>query len=247
MNIDLSGQRALVTGGTKGIGRAIVDSLVAAGAHAVVIGSDPDGLQALSERAEVRGRIVCLCLDLADDEALNVQARRLGEEAFHILVNNAGVNVHGTVGTIPAGDFDRVLQVNLRAPFALCQAIVPGMAARGYGRVVSITSIFSTVSKSGRASYTASKFALAGLTRTLALDYAGQGVLANSVAPGFIETDMTSRMLREIGTREMVAAVPLGRLGQPEEVAALVAFLASPLNTFMTGQNLIIDGGFTSV
>jgi 3-oxoacyl-[acyl-carrier protein] reductase len=120
------------------------------------------------------------------------------------------------------------------------------MAKRGYGRVVNMTSIFSLVSKSSRASYATSKFALVGFTRTLALDFASSGVLANSIGPGFIETEMTRRMLGEAGIREMVAAVPLGRLGQPVEVARLTAFLASPLNSFLTGQNIILDGGFTS-
>ena len=142
--------------------------------------------------------------------------------------------------------FDRILRVNLRAAVVLCDALVPKMAERGYGRVVNVTSIFSQVSKSGRASYATSKFALFGFTRTMALDFAPRGVLANCIGPGFIETEMTQRMLGEAGIREMIATVPLGRLGQPEEVARFTAFLASPLNTFLTGQNIILDGGFTS-
>lgn len=242
MNVDFTGQRALVTGGTKGIGRAIVEVLAACGAFVVATGTDAGRLKSLSDVHNV----IPLELDLTDVASTERKADQLSGERFDVLVNNAGINFHALVGELDMKEFDRILDVNLRGAVVLSRAIVPGMAARGYGRVVSISSVFSQFSKARRASYTTSKFALLGFTRTLALDYADRGVLANCVAPGFIGTEMTERALGEAGKREMVAQVPVGRLGTPAEVANLVAFVASPLNTFITGQNLFIDGGFSS-
>jgi 3-oxoacyl-[acyl-carrier protein] reductase len=240
MEIDLSGQRALVTGGTRGIGHAIVGCLSECGAHVTAVGRDRALLDSLPRN------VVPLSLDLADAVQVERAAPALSAAKFDILINNAGINLHALIGELELAEFDKILAVNLRSAVALSRAIVPGMAERGYGRVVNITSVFSIVSKRRRASYATSKFALLGFTKTLALDYADRGVLANSVAPGFIGTEMTERMLGAVGIREMVAQVPVGRLGDPREVGALVAFLASPLNSFINGQNIAIDGGFTS-
>jgi 3-oxoacyl-[acyl-carrier protein] reductase len=241
VKIDFAGRRALVTGGTKGIGRAIVDVLAECGAEVVATGTDPSALSELENRPGIRA----VPLNFLNQGSLSSSISSLGTQ-FDVLVNNAGINLHGAVGDLDMSDFDRVMHVNVRGAVELCRAIVPRMAERRYGRIVNITSIFSQVSKAHRASYATSKFALYGFTRTLALDYATDGVLANSVAPGFIATEMTDRMLGASGIREMVTHVPLGRLGTPREVALLVAFVASSSNTFMTGQNVVIDGGFTS-
>lgn len=239
MNLDFGGRRALVTGGNKGIGKAIALRLAASGAEVTATGTDKSALASLSAAG-----IHSVSLDLSDDAAIGSFLE--SAPAFDILINNAGINRHAVVGDLSLDDFDDIMRINVRSAVALCKGLVPGMAARGWGRVVNITSVFSVVAKSARASYATSKFALAGFTRVLALDYAATGVLANAVAPGFIGTEMTRRMLGEKGIADMTAQVPMGRLGTPEEVANLVTFLASAENGFITGQNIVIDGGFTS-
>jgi NAD(P)-dependent dehydrogenase (short-subunit alcohol dehydrogenase family) len=164
-----------------------------------------------------------------------------------ILINNAGINKVGPFEDIALDDFDRIQQVNVRAPFLLCRAVLPGMRRKGWGRIVNITSIFSKVSKEMRAPYSASKFALDGLTAALAAEAASQGILANCVAPGVIDTDLTRAVLGETGIREMASKIPVGRLGKPEEIAAFVVWMAGPENTYISGQNIAIDGGFTRV
>jgi NAD(P)-dependent dehydrogenase (short-subunit alcohol dehydrogenase family) len=240
VKIELVGRRALVTGGTKGIGKAIAQRLAASGADVVAAGTDPAALEALKL---IHG-IVPAALNLSSEASIADFLATAGN--FDILVNNAGINRHALVGDLNLDDYDDIQRINVRAAVVLCKALVPGMAARGWGRVVNITSIFGVVAKAARASYATSKFALTGFTKALALDYAAKGVLANAVAPGFIGTEMTARMLGEKGIAELIAQVPVGRLGTPEEVANLVAFLVSGENSFITGQNILIDGGFTS-
>jgi 3-oxoacyl-[acyl-carrier protein] reductase len=186
-------------------------------------------------------------IDLADRAALSDFLDWATAQDFDILVNNAGINAVSSFAEIDDDDYDRVLEINLRAPMALCRAIVPGMCERSWGRVVNITSVFSVVSKAARGAYSSSKSGLVGLTAALSAEVAARGVLANCVAPGFIDTELTRRVLGEAGIAEMVADVPAGRLGTPEEVAELAVWLAGPRNTFMSGQNVVIDGGFTRI
>lgn len=242
MTFDLAGRRALVTGGTRGIGKAIAARLADCGADVVATGTDPVALAELDRMP----RVTSAALDLRDDSAIATFLAASVAAPFDILINNAGINRHARVGELLTADFDEIIRINVRAVMLLCRGIVPLMVERGYGRIVNITSIFAVVGKPARASYATSKTALAGFSRALALDYADKGVLVNAVAPGFIATEMTARMLGESGIREMTSQVPLGRLGTPEEVATLVAFLASADNSFITGQNIVIDGGFTS-
>jgi 3-oxoacyl-[acyl-carrier protein] reductase len=129
----------------------------------------------------------------------------------------------------------------------LCRAVVPGMRARRYGRIVNVSSVFGSITKEQRAAYSASKFGLDGMTAALAVEVADENVLANCVAPGFIETDLTREVLGQAGMDELAGRVPIRRLGQPEEVAALVGWLASEENTYLTGQNVLIDGGFSRI
>lgn len=230
-------RNALVTGGTRGLGAAIAQSLVKAGYEVTVTGTSPHG----------KGPEGCAYLSVdftnkAQLEALTQRAARLG---LSVLVNNAGINKVGLLAGYDPTDFVRLQQVNVVAPFVLCQAVVPGMRKRTFGRIVNITSIFSVVSKAGRSAYSASKSGLAGFSRALALEVAGDNVLINCLAPGFVDTDMTRRILGERGIAEVVSQIPMGRLANPEEIAKYVRFLVSEDNTYLTGQNIVVDGGFT--
>jgi 3-oxoacyl-[acyl-carrier protein] reductase len=248
MQLDFSGRRALVTGGSRGIGAAIVDALAGAGCEVIATGTDEKTLAAVRGAPESVGRKVRYQLaDFSNSASMESFAEKMKSERLDILVNNAGINRHASIGELSMTDWDEIIGVNLRAPTVLCRAIAPQMASRGYGRIVNIGSIFGNVSRTRRVAYTTSKFGILGLTRTVSLDYANRNVLSNLVSPGFIDTEMTGRMLSPSERQEVTAAVPMARLGRPEEIALAVLFLASDANSYITGQQLIVDGGFTSV
>lgn len=229
---------ALVTGGTRGIGAAIAIAFAREGAAVVVTGTGatpaPPGLELVR-------------IDLTDRPAVDRFAEAVAERRIDVLVNNAGINAISPFEAIDPADFDRIHDVNVRAPMLLCRAVVPGMRQRGFGRIVNISSIFGTIARAERGAYCASKFALDGLTAALAAEVAAWGILANCVAPGYVETELTRRILGEAGMAAAAQAIPLGRLARPEEIAELVAWLASERNTYVSGQTIIIDGGLCRV
>lgn len=229
-------KKVLVTGGTRGIGLAIAKRMQEAGFQVVVTGS--------SQTGKVDGCEYLAC-DFSDQKATEAFSKKIAEMEFSVLVNNAGINKIGVLTEYDVEDFTNLHQVNVVAPFLLCKAVVPGMQKRKFGRIVNITSIFGVVSKAERSAYSASKFALAGMTRALALETAKDNVLVNCLAPGFVDTELTRRVLGEEGIKEMLKRVPIGRLVSPKEIAQYALFLASDQNTCMTGQTIIVDGGFT--
>lgn len=233
----LAGRFAIVTGATRGIGRAVAIRLRAAGARVLGTGSNAAG--SAPEGCEYRP------VDLADEAQTSAFAEELRASAPDILVNNAGINRLAPFADTSPADFQRIHAVNVFAPMLLCRSALPGMRARRWGRIVNVASIWSLRSLAGRGAYSASKFALDGMTAALAAEAAADNVLANCVSPGFVETEMLKSMVGEKGIRELVAQVPVGRLAQPDEIAAFVAWLAGPENTYISGQNLPIDGGYT--
>ena len=239
MKKPLSGRKALVTGGTRGIGLAIAERLRAMGAAVTVTGTRGGGKPPRGCAYEA--------VDFSHTEATEVFAASMAKRGFDILVNNAGINKIAPFAEIDGADWDLIQRVNTRAPFLLCRALLPGMTKKRWGRIVNVSSIFSVVSRDRRGAYSASKFALDGMTASLAAEAAAHGVLANCVAPGFVDTDLTRRILGVKGMKELAGRVPAGRLAKPAEIAAFVAWLCGPENTYISAQNLVIDGGYSRV
>ena len=240
----------LVTGATRGIGAAIAEAFSAAGAELILTGTQQGIVDDLNARAasEGNGGREYWCVDFIDRSSLEAFCERLdGLDRLDVCVNNAGINRLSAIDEIDTGDLDAVLDVNLRAPFLVSRSASGIMKRQGYGRIVNIASIWSVIMKLGRAAYSASKFGIVGVTKSLAADLGRDGILVNAVSPGFIKTDMTERTLSPEEHEALSSEVPVGRFGQPEEIAQVVLFLASDTNTYLSGQNIVVDGGFTSV
>jgi 3-oxoacyl-[acyl-carrier protein] reductase len=233
----LEGKTALVTGASKGIGRAVAQSLAGAGAS-VVLGyrSGADEAEALA--AELGGRAVQA--DVSDAE----EARRLVEEAgdVDVLVNNAGVTRDGLIARMPDDDWRTVLETNLSSVFYTCRAVARPMMKRRGGAIVNVSSIVGLHGNPGQTNYSASKAGIIGFTKALARELGPRGVRANVVAPGYVTTQLTTVLPEEL-QQAMLANTPLGRLGDPEDVAGAVRFLCSDEAAFITGEVLLVDGG----
>ncbi|KAF0232868.1 MAG: hypothetical protein FD177_2124 [Desulfovibrionaceae bacterium] len=234
-------RKALVTGGTRGIGLAVARRLAADQVRVTITGT------VVRQDLHIPEGMNVLAVDFTRPESFEAFADEVSSAGYDILVNNAGINAIAPFASVDMDDFDRIWQVNVRAAFRLCQSVLPGMVGKGWGRIVNVSSIFGKISKAWRASYSSSKFALDGMSAALAAEVASQGVLVNCVAPGFIDTELTRRVLGAEGMAELSRQIPMQRLGRAEEVAAFVAWLAGPENTYISGQNIAIDGGFTRV
>ena len=235
----LAGQMALVTGGTRGIGAAIAKELYDLGANVIITGTNPDYSSSCNYKY--------ICVDFSNRDSLHGFVNEIHGLQIDILINNAGINQIGSISELKVVDFERVQKVNVTAPFMLCQAVLPRMRERKWGRIVNISSTWGKISKAHRAPYSASKFAIDGLTAAISAEVAIDGVLVNSVAPGFIDTELTRSVLGIEGMNQLALQVPIHRVGTPQEVAVFVAWLAGPDNTYISGQNIAIDGGFTRV
>lgn len=236
--LNFENKTVLITGATRGIGAAIAAEFRAAGAQIIGTGTHADSSGSFDEYFQA---------DFGDMEQIHACADFVRRTEPDVLINNAGINKNLPFVEIDPLEFQRIQQVNVLAPLMLCQAAIPSMKRKGWGRIVNISSIWGKVGKEHRASYSASKFALDGLTLSLAAEHAEDGILANCVAPGFTDTELTHKMLGDEGIRKILSTVPIRRMASVEEIARFVVWLGSPENTYITGQNIAIDGGFSRV
>lgn len=220
----MNGRTALITGAARGIGSAVAQLFHDHGAKILA-----------PTRKE---------LDLSSNDSIDRYCSQLNQPV-DIIVNNAGINPLGAADEFSDTDLAEAIQVNLVAPMRLIRALSPGMAQRGHGRIVNISSIWSGVAKPRRFVYSTTKAGINGMTRALAIELASAGVLVNAVAPGFTNTELTQQNNSAEAIQQIAATIPLGRLAEPREIADVVVFLCSQRNSYLTGQTIFVDGGFT--
>ena len=244
--MDFTGKTAVVTGGSRGIGRAVCLELAKGGANVVLCyaGNEAAAAETVSACEALGAKALAVKCDVADGE----QVKALMDEAvksfgrIDILVNNAGITRDGLLMMMKEADFDAVISANLRGTFLCMKAVARTMMKQRYGRIVNLSSVVGLRGNAGQVNYAASKAGVIGMTKSLAKELASRGVTVNAVAPGFIDTDMTAAM-PEAAKTATLATIPMGRLGAPEDVARAVAFLASDEAAYITGQVLAVDGG----
>jgi 2-dehydro-3-deoxy-D-gluconate 5-dehydrogenase len=243
---DLTGRTAVVTGGARGLGRAITLALLAAGADVVTLGRSPLPDDLAAGATALGRRLTARTLDLADPAAIAATAQDvLAGHRVDILVNNAGIQERHPALAYPLEVWDRIVEVNLRAVFQLSQLFGAPMLERGAGSIVNVASLLSFQGGVTAPAYAASKGGVAQLTKALCNEWAGRGVNVNAVAPGYMDTDLNTALFADPGRREQLAVrIPAGRFGRPEDVGDVVVFLASPAAAYVHGQVLAVDGGW---
>ena len=250
LKFDFKGKTALITGATRGIGKAIADDFLAVNANLILTGTNIKQIKELNSRFknQVEYNVRYIHADFSD---LNGIERFINEikkfERIDICINNAGINQINLVEDTTSEDYQKLMNINLNAPFMICKQLAPIMKEAGYGRIVNIASIWSVITKSKRSLYTTAKAGLVGMTKTLSVELAPFNVLVNAISPGFTMTELTQSTLTKEEIKKISKQIPANRFAQPEEISKVVIFLASDLNSYITGQNVIVDGGFVNV
>lgn len=250
MKLDFSNRKVLITGATRGIGKSIADVLYSAGANLILTGTNKNEITQLNNEISKNNtlNIKFIQVDFSCEESTAIFLSELNKIAkIDVCINNAGVNKVDNFNDTSIEDYDWLHNINLKAPYQILKVVGPKMIFNNYGRIVNIASIWSVVTRPGRSLYTMTKNALVGLTKTLAIEWASQNVLVNSISPGFTLTELTKTTNTPQQLSEIEKLIPVQRMADPIEIARVVAFLCSDLNTYLTGQNIIVDGGYTNL
>lgn len=247
MKFDFSGKIALVTGATRGIGKAIAESFLDLGAEVIITGTGDVDVAAL-EKAGTKGLVHYLRADFSDEQSILDFLSKLEEfQQIDICVNNAGVNRIQEFRETSLEDYEWIHAINLKAPYMVLKTVAKKMVQNGYGRIVNIASIWSVVTRHSRSLYTTTKCGLVGLTKTLSVELASKNVLVNAVSPGFTMTELTMQTNTPDEIEKIAGLIPIERFADTSEIASVVVFLCSDLNTYLTGQNIVVDGGYTNI
>lgn len=247
----LDGKVAIVTGGSRGLGRVIAGALAGAGAAVVVSARMLEPAEAIARTlaTESGSKTLGLAVDVTQSASVDAMVAKTLETfgSVDVLVNNAGINIRGPIEQLQESDWDQVIDTNLKGPWLCCRAVAAPMRKRGWGRIINVSSMLGEVSLPGRSPYASSKGGVTLLTKTLALEFARDGINVNALCPGPFATELNRPLLEDPATRAaMESKVPLGRWGDPEELGPAALFLASDASSFMTGATLFIDGGYTA-
>ena len=250
MKIDFQGQKILITGATRGMGKQFADDFANLGANLILTGTGKDKIEALNREAnhDKQASRKYYAVDFANAESTKAFIEAIeAYQKIDVCINNAGINRINFIDETLIEDWKDILNVNLEAPFMITRAVSRLMKKNRYGRIINIASIFGVISKAKRSIYTTTKFGLHGLTVSSAIELAPYNILVNSVSPGFVLTELTKSILSEEEMKNLASQVPIGRFAEPDEISRVVLFLASSLNTYLTGQNVVVDGGFINV
>ena len=246
----LEGKSAIVTGGTKGLGKAMAEALADAGAQVAVISRHADEATAVAAELSTQYGTECTghACDVTDEAQVTTTVAQIAEKfgQIDILVNNAGINIRGSIDSLSLAEFTQVQAINVTGPWLMCRAVAPHMLARGAGRVINIGSTLSIIALADRTPYASSKGGILQLSRALALEWAPHGITVNTVMPGPFATEMNTSLLEDPESyKQFVAKIPLGRWGELEEIQGLIVFLAGDASSYITGAGITIDGGWT--
>lgn len=250
MKIDLTGKVAVITGGSRGLGKAMAEALSGAGAKIALIARSEEKLaETRDELIAAGGEAEYFMGDVTDEEEVARMAREVNERfgAPHILINNAGTNCRTHLVEATLEDFEGVVDSSLKSAFLVSRAFVPGMREHGWGRVINMTSILSHIGLPARTPYCSAKFGLLGMTKALALELAPEGITVNGISPGPCGTDMNIPVMNDPeANAQFLKNLPVGRWGKVEEIGALACYICSDLAGFLTGTDIVIDGGWTA-